>query len=458
MRRAGLLMLGLALVVGCSDGVTNTGGKMSRILLTDAPFPYDQVQSVDVYIVSIEGATTLDTLSAVEWTPLATPDRSFNLLDVQDGQTAVLGETEVNATQYAAIRMTIRTDLSSITLSDGTPATVNWMGPATQVIHAAVEQPLSLSNGSEPANLIIDFDVGRSFVRLVSGEFQFLPWIRAVNETATGAVKGTVVGPDLQPVQNGSVILYRVRQDSSFMTLTLAATGRTNPDGSFKIHYVSGGGPYRIEVAPPTGLAASHGYADDIYVTQGQETSVGITLGEATGEQGRLAITGPRQVAVGQAIYLYAFLFNESGDSVFGAPVTWANSNSTVAQMDGSGEGVKLTGLAVGTTSVVATSGDLMDSIVVTVGDLNAPVASVEVLPSSLTLAVGDSTGFQAILRDAVGNVLTDRTIGWSVDSGVVQVLGTFGNYLVIRAVATGTTTIRASAEGKQGTATVVVQ
>jgi len=465
MRRIGLLALGLAVVAGCSDSVTPTGGgKVSQVLLTDAPFPYDEVQSVNVYIVSIDAATTFDTTTAVDWTTLVSPNRSFNLLDVQDGRTALLGETDVDATDYAAIRMTIRTDLSSITLSDGTPATVNWMGPSTQVIHAAVEQPLTFAADTAPADLIIDFDVGRSFIRVVGGEFQFLPWIRAVNATTTGSVTGTVYGPSdqsntLVPVQNGSVILYRVREDSSFVTLTLAATGRTNADGTFKIHYVSGGGPYRIEVAPPSELAASHGYADDIFVAPGQETSVGITLGEATGEEGStLVISGPRQVAVGQSIGLYAFVFNESGDSVFGAPVTWANSNATVARLDGSGSGVQLTGLAAGATSVVATSGDMMDSIVVTVGDADAPVASIEVVPSSLTMAVGDSTGLQAILKDAVGNVLTGRTIAWSLDSSVVNVLDSFTNYLIIRAVATGTTTIRALAEGKEGSATVVVQ
>jgi len=466
MRRIGLLLLGLAVVAGCSDEVTNTGGgnNKSQVLLTDAPFPYDEVQSVNVYIVSIDAATTFDTTTTVDWTTLVSPNRSFNLLDVQDGRTALLGETDVDATDYAAIRMTIRTDLSSITLSDGTPAQVNWMGPSTQVIHAAVEQPLTLTTDGEPADLIIDFDVGRSFVRVVGGEFQFLPWIRAVNATTTGTVKGAVYGPSDQPgvfvpVQNGSVILYRVREDSSFVTLTLAATGRTDADGIFKIHYVSGGGPYRIEVAPPSDLAASHGYADDIYVMPGEETSVGVRLGEATGEDGsRLVISGPRQVAVGQSINLFAFTFNASGDSVFGGAVTWANSNSTVARLDGSGSGVQLTGLAAGATSIVATSGDLMDSIVVTVGDPDVPVASIQVVPSSLTLAVGDSTGLQAILKDAVGNVLTGRTVAWSLDSGVVHVLDSFNNYLIIRAVATGTTTIRALAEGKEGTATVVVQ
>ena len=463
MRGIGLLLLGLAVVAGCSDEVTNTGGgnTKSQVLLTDAPFPYDQVQSVNVYIVSIDAATSFDTTTTVDWTPLVTPNRVFNLLDVQGGQTAVLGETDVDATQYAAVRMTIRTDLSGITLSDGTPATVNWMGPATQVIHAVVEQPLSLSNGSEPENLIIDFDVGRSFVQVVGGEYQFLPWIRAVNESATGTVKGTVYGPSdqpdvFEPVANASVALYH----ETGWSVTLAATGRTDADGLFRIHYVSGGGPYVLDVTPPTGFAAGHGYADSIYVTPGQETGVGVILANATGgEDGsKLVISGPRQVAVGQSISLFAFVFNTNGDSVFGAPVRWDNSNSSVARMEGSGSGVQLTGLAVGATSIVATSNDLMDSIVVAVGDADAPVASIQMVPSSLTLAVGDSTGLQAILKDAVGNVLTGRTVSWSLDSSVLNVLSTFDNYLIIRAVATGTTTIRASAEGKEGTAKVLVQ
>jgi hypothetical protein len=70
---------------------------------------------------------------------------------------------------------------------------------------------------------------------------------------------------------------------------------------------------------------------------------------------------------------------------------------------------------------------------------------------------VGDSAGLQAVLRDAVGNVLGDRPVAWSLDSAVVNVIGQFGQYLLVRAVAPGSRVIRAFAEGKEGTATVVV-
>jgi hypothetical protein len=429
-----------------------------------------------VHIVSIDAAATFDTMTTVEWTTLVAPDRRFNLLDLQDGETALLGETDVLATDYAAIRMVIRTDLSGITLTDGSAATLNWMGPTTQTIHTGIEQPLSITDGPSDADLIIDFDVGRSFVvvpvtcdsftgcpdQVSRPAFQFLPWIRAVNEDATGTISGTVRGPIgdnevLVPVPNANITVYRGTN-----SLVLVATGRADAEGQFRIHYVSGGGPYVVEAVPPAGVGGGYGYARDLYVTPGQATAVDVVLGAGGGggTQARLEISGPSQVAVGQSIYLYAFGFNENGDSVFGTAVTWQHSDPGVARLDGGGSAVQLTGLAAGYTSVVATAGDLMDSVVVTVGDAGASlaVASVEVAPATATIAVGDSVGFQAILRDSTGQVLSNRVVTWTVDTSRLDVLASFGHYLIVRATASGAVTIRATSEGKEGTGTVTVQ
>jgi hypothetical protein len=473
-----LLALALAALAACADdqGTAGPGDAMTRVLLTDAPFPFDLVQSVDVHIVSIEAAATFDTTVTVVWTPLATPDRRFNLLELQDGETALLGEADVVATDYAAIRMVIRTDLSGITLTDGSSATVNWMGPATQTIHTGIEQPFSLTDGPSQADLIIDFDVGRSFVVVqtvcdsLSGAcedarpaFQFLPWIRAVNEDATGTISGTVRGPMgdnevLVPVPYANITVYR-----GVNSLVLAATGRADDEGRFRIHYVSGGGPYVVEALPPAGVPGGYGYARDVYVTPGETTNVDVGLGSGggTGEGGgaRLEIAGPNEVAIGQSIYLFAFVFNENGDSVFGTAVTWQQPDPGVARLDGSGSAIQLTGLAAGSTSVIATAGDLMDSIVVTVGGAaGAAVASVEVAPATATIAVGDSVGFQAVLRDSTGQVLGNRTVTWSVDASRLSVIGSFGHYLIVRATAAGATVITATSEGKTGTAAVAVQ
>jgi hypothetical protein len=458
MRSRVILGLMLAAVAACTGDHLGSGGGGTRVLLTDAPFPFDQVSSVDVYIVRVEATTNADTTTNQDWTTLVAPDRSFNLLDVQGGATALLGQTQVDAGQYAAIRLVIRTDLSGITLADGSRAAVNWLGSATQVVNALVEQPLSITTGGSGA-LILDFDVGRSFVQVPGGGFQFLPWIRAVNEDATGSISGFVMGangPGADPaaVDKASIAVYR---GGGTTALQLAATGVSDAQGHYTIHYVSGGGPYVIEAAPPTGFQAAPGYTDGVMVTPGQETVANVNLNVGTSGGGQLRISGPSQVAVGQSITLSAFVFNANGDSVFGAPVTWGASNPAVARLDGSGASVQLTGLAVGTVSVEAWSNDLFDSVVVSVGDANAPVASVDVVPDSLLLAVGDSVGLQAFPRDANGNYLTDRAIAWSVDSSIVNVLGSFSNYLIIRAVASGTTTVTATSEGKQGSAKVTV-
>lgn len=457
MRSRLILGLALAAVAACNGDHMGTSGG-TRVLLTDAPFPFDQVARVDVYIVRVEGSSSSDTTTPQDWTTLVEPNRTFNLLDVQGGATALLGEAQVDASQFAAIRMVIRTDLSGITLNDGSPAAVNWLGSATQIINALVEQPLSITTGGSGA-LIIDFDVGRSFVQIPGGGFQFLPWIRAVNEDATGSITGLVMGAngpgaDPAPVDKASIAVYRGGGSNA---LQLAATGVSDAQGRYTIHYISGGGPYVIEAAPPAAFQAAPGYADGVMVTPGQQTEANVDLNVGTAGGGQLKISGPSQVAVGQSITLSAFVFNVNGDSVYGAPVTWGASNPAVARLDGSGASVQLTGLAAGSVSVEAWSNDLYDSVVVTVGDNSAPVASVQVLPESLTIAVGDSVGLQAFARDAIGNLLTGRTVSWSFDSTLVHQLDSFGNYLIVRAASAGTGSITATVDGKQGSARVTV-
>ena len=55
----------LAASVACLEGTgIPEGMSRARILLTDAPFPYDQVQRVDVHVVSVAAATSADRCAA----------------------------------------------------------------------------------------------------------------------------------------------------------------------------------------------------------------------------------------------------------------------------------------------------------------------------------------------------------------------------------------------------------
>src|SRR5438876_1505398 len=142
----------------------NHGQPPVRVSLTDAPFPYDSVASVNVYVVRIEANAVPDTTGggAGQWVLIAEPRKSFDLLTLQQGSTAFVGQGELPAGQYHAIRMTIDTSLSSVVWNSGLRARVNWQnwsGSTEEPLYALVEYPVNVP--TDGAEIVIDFDVGR---------------------------------------------------------------------------------------------------------------------------------------------------------------------------------------------------------------------------------------------------------------------------------------------------------
>ena len=91
-------------------------------------------------------------------------------------------------------------------------------------------------------------------------------------------------------------------------------------------------------------------------------------------------------------------------------------------------------------------------------GPKPGPVASVTVSPDSAAVAVGDSPGFFADLRDAHGIPITDGKVKWSVsDPRVARIEGAFGQSVILRALRRGVTTVTAKSHGTTGSARLVV-
>src|SRR5262249_5708015 len=83
-----------------------------------------------------------------------------------------------------------------------------------------------------------------------------------------------------------------------------------------------------------------------------------------------------------------------------------------------------------------------------------AAVQTVTVSLGSASLIPGQTTQASAVVTDALGNVLTGRTVTWSsLDPTIASVSATG----VVTAVATGSVIIRATSEGKTGDATETV-
>src|SRR5262245_58190136 len=66
----------------------------TRTLLTDAPFPYDRVARVDLYVVSVSGSLSPDTSATAggNFMTLASPNRRINVLALNGGLTDELGQ------------------------------------------------------------------------------------------------------------------------------------------------------------------------------------------------------------------------------------------------------------------------------------------------------------------------------------------------------------------------------
>jgi len=469
-RRLALPLLAAAALLGSGCYQDDTSGPgthkpLARVLLTDAPFPYDSITSVNLYVVRIEANAQLDTVGG-DWVVVAEPRHTFDLLQLQQGTTAFLGEGEIPAGEYHAIRMTIDTSLSSVQGPSG-PIPVNWnnySGSNEMPLYAGVDYPMNVS--SDGAEIVIDFDVARSFQWALYGsrEFTLFPWLRAISTAATGAIAGTVTtdynGP-VEPVPNASVTVCSRSPCDSQSATNVVASGRSDNAGHYKVAFVRAG-TYTVRIE-----RADHPWLDPVVttgvaVTTGGTTTLSVALPRAGSGGAYIRISGPTSVGIGGAILLQAAVGDASGSPVSNPSVTWTSDNPAIASVSSSGtDTAAVTGNQEGFATITATSGALSDAITIQVlGSPGAPVASVTVQPASANLTVGDSVYFTAEVRDSAGTLVSGRPVSWfSTDSSVfvIQFQGGTNPIAIVRPRAVGSAFLRATSEGKTGQATITV-
>jgi len=182
LTRAAIAIL-LPIAWSCSTDLNPAGPRMVQMEVRLMDAPLSGVQSVNVYIDHIDASTTTDTTGGADnqpWTVLVAPHKRYDLLTLQGGNTALLGTTQLSATEYKAIRVVLNTDLSSVVRTDGSLAPVRW-GSAGQIsISVLVEAPVQVSG--QNAQILLDLNVANSFVPdpMNPDAFMFIPWIRAV--------------------------------------------------------------------------------------------------------------------------------------------------------------------------------------------------------------------------------------------------------------------------------------
>ncbi|HET7564657.1 MAG TPA: Ig-like domain-containing protein [Gemmatimonadaceae bacterium] len=154
-------------------------------------------------------------------------------------------------------------------------------------------------------------------------------------------------------------------------------------------------------------------------------------------------------LGLGLVAPLQATAEDATGDVLHDRRIFWTSSDTTVATVSGAGV---VTALAIGTAIIAASAEGASGTATITVTP--PPVAKVAVLPESAQTTVGATVQLQAVTYDALGNVLTGRTISWS--SSNQQVATVDGNGRV-KALAAGAVPISATSEGQTGSATITI-
>lgn len=193
-------MVVFAALAGCSDSALEPGQGRIALRLTDAPFPLDSVESIDVFVVRIEAkaeaTTDADAEASVQgaaadsngWIVLASPNASFNLMDLQNGVSVSLGDAAIAAGSYRSLRLILDTDQSSVTLKTGqvlsgtSSPSIVFPSAGQSGIKVKFDTPIEVDEGVT-TDVLLDFDAGESFVlrgnTILQNGLLFKPVIRA---------------------------------------------------------------------------------------------------------------------------------------------------------------------------------------------------------------------------------------------------------------------------------------
>lgn len=153
-------------------------------------------------------------------------------------------------------------------------------------------------------------------------------------------------------------------------------------------------------------------------------------------------------LGVGAILQLEARPRDADGADLTGREVTWSAEDRTVVTVSPLG---LVTAIQPGATTVSATSEDRTGASAI---EVQLPVSTVTVKPTSKDLTVDELYPLTAILRSADGKVVTGRTVEWSSsDPGVVGV-NSVGR---VTARNSGTAKITATSEGIEGHAEIRV-
>ncbi|MDX1364331.1 MAG: DUF4382 domain-containing protein [Arenibacter latericius] len=241
----------LSLAIGCTDN-DDAGSDMGRLSvhLTDAPFPHHLVAEANVTVFKIDARNkskdgeTSEENDGSPFVVLMEKEVPVNLLELTNGVTETLVDLEVPVGQYDLVRVYVKG--VNVVLTDGTTYDLKVPSGEQTGIKVFIKPGLTVKGGLS-SDLLLDFDVSRSFVAKGSANkvdgitgFNFKPVIKASNLSTAGTLTGKV-----NTIKDDNEVALAGAQISVFAADTLNTTGFSDVDGNYTIMGLDAG-DYKI--------------------------------------------------------------------------------------------------------------------------------------------------------------------------------------------------------------------
>ncbi|GAA5520813.1 DUF4382 domain-containing protein [Aliifodinibius salicampi] len=249
----------------CDNSGTGSDGSMGTMTVEMTDAPIDSADAVNVFIERVEVNNAENEEEG--WIVLNEPQQSYNLLELTNGATEVIGTKELEPGTYNQIRLILSEGGHSVEVGGEVHDMKVPSGPQTGIklnIDAEIEPDIEYV-------LLLDFDASRSVVAAGppgdAVKYLLKPVIKAKEKAITGNIEGVVDPAEAQPV------VYAIDDVDATEPDTLASTIADTTSGDFKIIGLEEGS-YDVSIDPRNDDYQSE-TVEDVSVTIGQSNDLG---------------------------------------------------------------------------------------------------------------------------------------------------------------------------------------
>jgi hypothetical protein len=214
---------GTLLISSCQKGISTEAVPANKsdlsVYMTDGPNSFFDKVLVDIQTIAVKVDTASDSLkvgyhtrirpegAAVQyadwvdahsvWDTLSIAPGEYNLLDFANGADTLLSSSNIHKGRIIAFRLTLGSNNELVKGSVNYPLNL-W--PGTQNVFIRIFGDQCDEWATNRYRFWIDFDAGRSIVRVNNGEFFLRTVLRAFTISNTGSIEGRVLPISAYPI------------------------------------------------------------------------------------------------------------------------------------------------------------------------------------------------------------------------------------------------------------------